>query len=256
MIKYLMRRTIYKGFDKESQDMLLQLISKKDIIELVCYCFWVFIFIFPFIPLFIIDICENIEISMTTQIAIIAFMLIYFVGLLVFMNIFKNAMIVFSLLLSIRIYFLVCTIKGKAISKNDFNIIKQQHGKIYRLIENQGCRQYCYSICFYICKALKKGYIEFIAAKKFSPHADEEDDGKNFAMHVLYVNNGWAFDTYSCRQYPIEKIHEIYKAKIYKSFSFKEISSKSYDEFREEEEPKLSKWAFDNDCAIFWKVND
>lgn len=76
MIKYLMRRTIYKGFDKESQDMLLQLISKKDIIELVCYCFWVFIFIFPFIPLFIIDICENIEISMTTQIAIIAFMLI------------------------------------------------------------------------------------------------------------------------------------------------------------------------------------
>jgi len=40
-----------------------------------------------------------------------------------------------------------------------------------------------------------------LAIKKFSPHDDEEDDGKDFTMHVLYVNNGWAFDTYSSRQY-------------------------------------------------------
>ena len=38
------------------------------------------------------------------------------------------------------------------------------------------CRGYCYAICFEICKALKKGGIEFLAIKKFSPHDDEEDD--------------------------------------------------------------------------------
>ena len=75
-----MRKTIYKEFDKESQDMLLQLTSKQYIIEILCIMFWAVAYIFPFIPLFIIDVCEDIEFSMTTQIAI---MIIYFVGLLV-----------------------------------------------------------------------------------------------------------------------------------------------------------------------------
>lgn len=116
------------------------------------------------------------------------------------------------------------------------------------------CRGFCYSICFEICKALKKGCIEFLAIKKFSTHAAKEDDGKDFTMHVLYVNNGWAFDAYSSRQYPIEKLHEIYKAKIYKSFSFNEISSKSYEEFREEQEHELAKWSIDNDVPCSGKV--
>lgn len=209
-----MRRTIYKEFDKESQDMLLQLISKQHIIEMLCFMFWAVPVIFTYIPVFIIEVCEDVEFSMTTQIAIITFMMICFVGFLVSMKVFKRAMFGFSQLLAERIYFLVCTTKGKA---------------------------------------LKTGSIEFLAVKKFSPHDDEEDDGKDFTMHVLYANNGWAFDTYSSRQYPIEKLHEIYKAKIYKSFSFNEISSKSYKEFREEQEPELAKWSIDNDCSMFWK---
>lgn len=215
--------------------------------------FWAVAFIFTYIPVFIIDVCEDIELSMTTQIAIIAFMLICMAGLLVSMKVFKRAMLGFSQLLAERIYFLVCTTKGKAICKNDLKIINQANEKLYALIATQMCRGYCYAICFEICKALKKGCIEFLAIKKFSPHDDEEDDGKDFTMHVLYVNNGWAFDTYSSRQYPIEKLHEIYKAKIYKSFSFDEISNKSYEEFREEQEPELAKWSIDNDCSMFWK---
>lgn len=250
MIKYFMRKTIYKEFDKESQDMLLQLTSKQHIIELLCFMFWAVAYIFPFIPLFIIDVCEDIEFSMTTNIAIITFMLIYFVGWLVSMKVFKRAMFGFSQLLSEKIYFLVCTTKGKALGKNEFNDIKQENEKLYEFIETQMCRGYCYSICFEICKALKKGYIEFLAIKRFSPHSD---DGKDFTMHVLYVNKGWAFDTYSSRQYPIRKLHEIYKAKVYKTFSFEEISSKSYEEFREEQEPKIAKWAINNDCSMFWK---
>lgn len=233
--------------------MLLQLTSKQYIIEILCFMFWAVAYIFPFIPLFIIDVCEDIKFSMTTQIAIIAFMLICFVGLLVSMKVFTRAMFGFSQLLAERIYFLVCTTKGKALCKNELKIIKQVNKKLYEIITTQMCRGYCYSICFEICKALKKGSIEFLAVKKFSPHDDEEDDGKDFTMHVLYVNNGWAFDTYSSRQYQIEKLHEIYKSKVYKTFSFEEISSKSYEEFREEQEPELAKWSTDNDCSKFWK---
>lgn len=244
-----MRRTIYKEFDKESQDMLLQLTSKQHIIELFCLMFWAVIWIFPFIPLFIIDVCEDVEFSMTTQLAIIAFMLICFVGLLASMKVFKRAMFGFSQLLAERIYFLVCTTKGKALGKEDFRVIQKVNERLYMFVATQMCRGYCYSICFEMCKALKNGNIEFLAVKKFSPH----DDGKDFTMHVLYVNNGWAFDAYSSRQYPIERLHEIYKAKIYKTFSFDEISSKSYEEFREEQEPKLAEWSIDNDCSMFLK---
>lgn len=253
MIKYFMRRTIYKEFDKESQDVLLQLTSKQHIIGILCSMFWEVALIFPLIPLFIIDVCEDIELSMTTQIAIIVFMLICGAGLLVSMKVFERAVFGFSYLLAERIYFLVCTTKGKALCKDDFKVIKKENEELYMYIATQTCRGYCYSICFEICKALKKGCIEFLAVKKLSPHISEEDDGKDFTMHVLYVNNGWAFDTYSSRQYPIEKLHEIYKAKVYKTFSFDEISSKSYEEFREEQEPELAKWSIANDCSMFWK---
>lgn len=243
-----MRRTTYKEFDRETQDMLLQLTSKQYIIKRLCLMFWVVAFIFPYIPVFIIDVCEDIEFSKTTQIAIIAFMIICGAGLLVSRKVFKEAMFGFSELLAERIYFLVYTTKGKAICKNEFKIINQADEELYQYIETQMCRGYCYSSCFKICKALKKGCIEFLAIKQLSPH---DDDEKDFTMHVLYVNNGWAFDTYSSRQYPIEKLHEIYKAKIYKSFSFDEISSKSYKEFREELEPELTKWSIDNNCSMF-----
>lgn len=251
MIKYLMRKTTYKKFDKESQDMLFQLNSRQAIIEKLCFAFCKIAYIFPFIPLFIIYACEDIEFSIITKIAIITFGLIWFVGLLVFNKIFKIALNVFSELLEKRIYFLLCTTKGKAICKKDLKIIKQVNEKLYEIIENRMCRGYCYSFCFFICKVLKKGSLEFIAIKRFTPYSDKESDGKDYTMHVLYVNNGWAFDAFSSRQYPIEKLHEIYKAKIYRTFSFEEISSKSYEEFIEEQDSELTKWATDNNCFTF-----
>lgn len=253
MIKYIMRRTIYKEFDHDSQKMLLKLKSKHHIIEFLCFMVWAVIWFFTFIPLFIIDICEDVEFSMTTQVAIMVFIVASAIGLVVCLKVFKRAMFGFSQLLAEKIFFLVCTTKGKALRKNDFNIIKQVNEKLYLFVATQMCVGYCYSICFEMCKALKKGSIEFLAVKKFSPPDEEDDDGKDFTMHVLYVNNGWAFDTYSSRQYPIEQLHQIYKAKVYKSFSFDEISSKSYEEFREEQEPELAKWSNDNDCSMFWK---
>ncbi len=253
MIKYLMRKTIYNSMDHDTQDMLLQLNARYKVIEFLCFMFWAVLYIFPLIPLFIIAVFEDVELSMTTQIAILAFVLINAVGLLVSLKVFKRAMFGFSKLLAERIYFLTCTKKGKALSKKDFETIRQVYEDLYALIATQNCRGYCYTICFEMCKALKKGSIEFIAVKKFSVDKDDEDDGKTFTMHVLYINNGWAFDTYSSRQYPVEKLHKIYKAKVYKVFDYDAIRNKSYVEFRDEQEPELARWSAINDCFMFRK---
>ena len=251
MIKYLMRKTIYKEVDHETQDMLLQLIAQYHVIEFLCFKFWVVILIFPFIPLLIIAVLDNVTLSMTTQIAITVFMLICAVGLLVSIKIFKRAMFGFSKMLAETIYFLICTRKGKALSKKDFEYIRQVNEKLYEFISTDKCRGYCYSICFDMCKTLKKGFIEIIAIKKLSI---SKNDVKPYTLHVLYINNGWAFDTYSLRQYPVERLHEIYKAKVYKVFDYDFIRNKSYDEFRDEQEPELIKWSAINDCSMFSKT--
>lgn len=212
---------------------------------------WGIIYFVQYIPIIIIDICEDIKFSMTTQIALIAFMLLEFAGILVFIKFFRSSMIAFHSLLARKLYFLLCTKKGKAICENDFQVIKKVKENLYMYIETQQCIDLCYSICFNICKVLQKGTIEFLAVKKFSPHKGLDDDGKDFTMHVLYVNNGWAFDTYSSRQYPIEKLHEIYDAKVYKTFSFDDICNKSYKEFLDEQYLELSKWCHNNDCYVF-----
>ena len=256
MIKYLLRKTIYKEYDKDSQDKLLQLNLKYHTVVLLCWMFWAINFIVPLIPLFIIDACEDFEFSMTTQIILIGFILLCSVGFIIFSLVFFKAMCGFSLLLAEKIYFLVCTTKGNALRRKDFKIIKNSNESLYSFIATQECRGYCYSICFAICKALKRGYIEFLAVNSFSTNSSKDNDGKFFTMHVIYVSNGWAFDTYSCLQYPIEKIYEIYEAKIYKSFSFDEISSKSYKEFAKDQWPELKKWCDDNDCSAFLKAEN
>lgn len=251
MIKYILRRTIYKGIDYESQNTLLELGGRYHIISLLCVILCGIVYISTYMPLFIINVCKKVEFSLTTQIAIITFEVISFLGLLAFLKVFRIAILDFLQSVVEKIYFLVCKKEGKALSKKDFKTIYEVNKKLYRFIATQKCRGYCYSVCFWICKILQKGAIEFIAIKKLS--FEEDDDGKDFTMHVLYINNGWAFDTYNSRQYPIEKLHKIYKAKIYRTFEFDEISSKSYEYFRQEEEPTLEKWANLNNCSEFWK---
>ena len=251
MIKYLMQKTIFKETDSEKFDILFQLVSRYYVIEFFCFIFLIVIYIFPFIPLFIINIFENVNFSIITKSLIIAFILIWSIGFLIFLKIFKKAMFGFSELLAERIYFLTCTKKGKAISKNDFETIKQTNKKLYTIISTQNCQGYCYSVCFSICKILKKGSIEFIAIKDFSTNNNNKNIKKEFTMHVLYVNNGWAFDTNSSRQYPIEKLHEIYKAKIYKVFDFDSIHNKTYNKFMKEQKSELVKWSNINDCSVF-----
>ena len=295
MIKYLMRKTIYKEADQESRDMFLRLNYPKYIIKLLCWMMWAVIFSLPMIPLLIIDLCEDVQFALSTQLFVVAFfiiellgivlilkffgvailiidlceeveftlrtllsiatfLLVTLLGVVLILNFFYESLFVCTILIAEKVYFLVYTIKGKALSRKDFETIKNKNKELYEFVSSSNCRGYCYSICFDMLKVLKRGCIEFVAVKKLSTQKDDEDDdGKNFTMHVLYVNNGWAFDTYSQRQYPIEELHTIYKAITYRSFNYDEIKNKSYDDFRSENELQLTKWCNMNDCTTFFR---
>ena len=251
MIKYIMRKTIYKNFDSEAQEMFLKLISKQHIVEFFCSQFWLIMYLFAFLPLIIIDLFEDIQLTITTQIIILVFILMYFTLLLLMFKFCRSAVTTFEKLLSNQLYFLIYTSKGKALSHEDFQMIKNYSDDLYNFISSQICRGYCYSICFDILKILKKGHIEFIATKKFDTHSKENDDDTNFELHVLYVNNGWAFDTYCQRQFPVEELHNIYKAKIFKTFCFEEINKFSSDTFLTTLESELLFWCIRNNCSSF-----
>lgn len=252
MIKYLMRKTVYKKVDSETQERLFQLTSRQYIIQFFCFMSWVVIFIIPFIPLFIVDLCEDVKFELSTQIAIIVFLVIYFVACVLFLKFFGELIFILSHQIAEKVYFWRYTTKGKALIKKDFEIIRNNDYILYDFISSQKCRGYCYSTCFKILELLKRGEIEFLAVKKFSFEKDDKkDDGRNYTMHVLYINNGWAFDTYSQCQYPVDEIHKIYRAKIYKTCTFDDIRNKSYYDFKAENESKIKKWCNNNDCSYF-----
>ena len=252
MIKYFIRKTIFKNLDRETQDVLLELNYQYFLIEVLCYVLFVTFCISPLIPLFIIDISEDIEFSVVTQIIVFSFIILLYFGIFTSIIIFQRATRIFFEMMIERLYFLLCTQKGKALSKKDFETIEQVDTDLNFLISTQSCKGYCFSVCFDMCKILKKGDIEFIAIKKTSIDKDSKNyDGKSFFIHVIYINNEWTFDTNSAHQYPIDELHRIYKAKIYKKYNFDDISTKSYEDFKNEIYPELSNWCSNNDCSCF-----
>lgn len=142
------------------------------------------------------------------------------------------------------LFFNIVALKGNAINKVDCKQIKATNKTLYHLIKTKECRGICYQVCFYILQALKKGSIKFIGIKP-----READNLKNnFTMHVIYVNEDWCFDTYTRKQYKVEKLMTLYRAKEYKSFLYKDIAGKSYQEFKEDIRSELKKWCEENDC--------
>ena len=145
-------------------------------------------------------------------------------------------------------------LRGKAISKRDFKLIRNKNRELYEFIINLHTNGYCYSICFDILDCLAKGEILFVAVREIKTGGKYNlcKHNKNYTMHVLYVFNDWCYDTYSEMQYPLEEVLRRSKAKIYKSFSYKDIQGKSYYEFRAEHIKELRKWCKGNDCYQMW----
>ena len=252
MIKYIMRKFIYNEIDHDMQDALIKLLKPYWSLHALCCQHSTINMISPWIPLWILCIAggKNLVVPDATAIAVITFLLIHFTISLVFAKVFEEAYSGFAILLLERSYFLLCTKKGKAISRKDLKTIKKVNPKLFEYISTQKCSGLCYAICFETLKALKKGKIEFSASKWLQCDKTDDNEGKYFTAHVLYVNNGWAFDTFSARQYKIDDLHEIYEAKIYKSFDYEAIQGKTYEEFREDEAPEFEKWCAENDCTV------
>lgn len=254
MVKYFLRKTLYKELDKPSQDMIFALFLSLDIIRfLTITVIWITLVALPIIPSVIVFLCDSSENALIMQFAFFVYFLFCYGLLLLVLILFYEPFVTFLDLVAQKIYFWICTTKGDALSKSDFEIIKRSNPTLYDSISSQGCLGHCYITSYELLETLQKGEIEFVAIRKATPILDDEEihDGRAFKIHVLYLNNGWAFDTYSRRQYPIEKLHQIFNAKVYKSFDFNDICNKSFNDFGKEQDFGISKWCNDNDCSTF-----
>ena len=176
MVKYFMRKTVLKNFDVETQNILLQVIYHKYLIEFFCIILRLIIYCYIFMPFIIAILYKNIKLTLASKIFMAIYIVIYLISILLLFKIFTPDVNSFIQSLSQKMYFYFYTKKGEALLQQDFDIIKYSNNTLYEFISSIKCRGCCYETCFEILKILKKGYIEFVAVKKISYIDDEEDD--------------------------------------------------------------------------------
>lgn len=250
MFEFILRRTVFKTLSKEDQytAMLLKSQIKTTFISAVLISTFIAIPLVALITLLIK--CEH---TLDNVISTVILIVAYIIFVVWFMRKFSNPIQAFKKLLSANIYASRYVIKGNAISKSDFDIIKKENEKLHYIMMTQHVNGYCYSVCFEILRCLKKGTLLLIAAN----NVDEKDEFNNYyTLHALYVNDNWCFDTYSQRQYPLEEVMKRFKAKTYKNFTYEDITGKTYDEFRKEQSPAVKQWCEANDCCQVFSKND
>ena len=220
-------------------------------VRLLAFLLVYFFEIFPIVPILTLLFYSFIHKDTIDNIISIRIFAVAYLCFFVFFIIrFKDALMKFQINIANSMYFKKYVLKGKAISKEDFHTIKDQYKTLYHALSQDESQGYCYSICFDILKCLKKGKIQFIAAKRFDEDANE--DGLKYTMHVLYVNNDWCFDTYCGKQLPLEEALSRHYAKLYTSYTYNDIKDRDYDVFRKEESPALAEWCKKNDCYEKW----
>lgn len=147
-----------------------------------------------------------------------------------------------------KLYFWLFTRKGLAISKEDFASIKEKDKKLYRAISSRKCTRYAPLTCFRIAKVLQKGEICYLAKKDLL-----STDTSTYRLHVIYINNGWAFTTKTKRQYPLEEFLKMCDAKIFGRFSYSEFQNYEYDEFYSTIENEITAWCKDNNYYMWYR---
>ena len=196
MIKFLIQKTLYKKESPQVKEILWKILSRQHIIKILCVLIVPFNLILTFIPIFIILLCEDVQLAISTNVLLCIFDVIYGLGILFAFKFFKDAMFVFSQMISWKIYYFLYTRRGKALTKYDFKTIKSEDENLFDFISSEKCSSCCYSTCFLMLKLLQKGHMEYIGICNLTHDYDEDkQEQKPFTMHVLYVNNGWAFDT-------------------------------------------------------------
>lgn len=247
MIKTIMRKTLYKETSNEEFEFLWKLTVKRSFLQMICLFSLPLMFMMTFVPVLILDACEPGEFSIFSQTMVCIFITFYAAVFFLLLIKCKRAVTAFSMALAQKLHFVLSTVRGKALTKEDFKTIKKEKDSLFMAISTGLCQGYCYSVSFELLKVLKEGHMEFWAIQCFGK---EENDDKPYTMHAIYVKDGWAFDTFSARQYKVDELAEIYKAKKYKTFAFQEIESVSYDDFRKIEKDSLHEWCSRNDCYV------
>ena len=245
MFEWFLRKTVMKGESKENQDVWL---LKKDVFKMQ-YVTYILIFLLVGLPF-----SEWIAVLITGEYDVFnliiqcILILVYIIFALYFIHKFKGQIEIFFNLIIDELYFGSYVVKGEAISKDEFDVLQKEDEKLYENIKYGAVQGTCYSTCFKILQYLKQGKLYFVAIKRVG-----DDEFKNYyTMHVLYVRNDWCFDTYSVRQYPLEKVMTHFRGKPYTTFSYQDIEGKTYQEFKEENYPALEKWCLENDCCQVW----
>lgn len=261
MIKFILRKTVLKQFDKQTQDHILPFFIKKyTTMWFCCFMLHFLIFIAPMLLLYLAVNGKEFDsiYSIVLGIAIATYGCI----LLVSYGYFYTEIINFcNYTLADKLYNRLYAQKGKAISKKDFKKIKSENKVLYDSITSSKCHGYCYATCFNLLRTLKTGNIKFMAVKLVNTGNKTEE----YTMHVVYEKNGWIFDTYNQRQYPVEKSMELHDAIVYKNFSYEDIIFSSYDkfimllsydEFRDKNYDELAKWCKEHNCYQEWKKDE
>jgi len=242
MLKFFYRKLILPVIaqDKYNQDIYMLLFDEYKINFMISFIFTIFSF-FP-VSLFINSLFgrEDILSKITAIIIYIIFMTIYFKLMRKYMYKLING----GTIISNFIFFSIYTSKGNAILREDFKRIKEYDKSVYHSIKTKECEGLCYQTCFSILQALKRGSIKYIAVR-----ALQNDNKRNkFTLHVLYVNDGWCFDTFSRKQYLVDDLMNLYQAKEFANFSYDDIEGKTYKEFKKDNSSALENWCIENDC--------
>ena len=82
------------------------------------------------------------------------------------------------------------------------------------------------------------------------------DEKETYTMHVLYEKNGWVFDTYNQRQYPVAKSIALHKGFVYKDFSYEDVKGLTYEEFCEKNYGEMAIWCKEHDCYQDWTLRE
>ena len=248
MLNFLLRKTCYRKFCKETQDFLLE--YRKDILinNFVIWLLMSLLIIYPVALLmaiiaFLFPFKETIGNLDYSQLIILV--IIYIVVITIFLIKYKNLVIEFIEVVVSQRYFKKYTRNGEAITREDFKELVEKDFNLFNIISRQKCTGFCYSVCFEILKNMQKGRIMFVTLKDCKDLNMLEEE---YIMHVLYVNNNWCFDTYSCKQYELETMLKLNQSKVYKTFTYEDIKELDYETFKSSIYEDISKWCKENDC--------
>lgn len=241
MFKKIFRKVHFRNWSEEDKEIGMLLWDSYKMQYLATYLI-LFLVGLPFVEWLTVLILYERTLSGIITSGII--LLLYIVCAIYFMYKFREPIEIFTHLVASTGFFSRYVVKGDAISKEDFDTMREKKENLYRSIAQQQCRGACYNISFNLLQCLKKGTMQFTAIKSVG---DDECE-HYYTMHVFWVNNEWCFDTYSGRQWPLEYMMKCCQGKVCTIFSYEDVQGKNYNQFMKEHNAQIEKWCKENDC--------